>query len=194
MTTAAQKAAPSRAELEKAKEQRAYRRARRKAREAAGEIKELNIVAMMDMMTILLVFLLKSYQASTLSVNMNESDLRLPASTTQEKAAETITITVSQRDVSVNDRKVIAVQNGAIPAAAKGGKADSFYVAPLYEALKKEVDKQKYIARYNANARFEGRVSLIADKAIAYRTIMDVLYTAGQAELGDYNFLVLKSE
>jgi biopolymer transport protein ExbD len=37
-------------------------------------------------------------------------------------------------------------------------------------------------------------VSLIADKAIAYRTIMDVLYTAGQAELGDYNFLVLKSE
>ena len=51
---------------------RDFRRARRKAREAAGEIRELNIVAMMDMMTILLVFLLKSYQASTINVNMGE--------------------------------------------------------------------------------------------------------------------------
>jgi biopolymer transport protein ExbD len=195
MTTAVQKAAgPTRATLQEEKEQRVYRRARRKAREAAGEIKELNIVAMMDMMTILLVFLLKSYQASTLSVNVNEQDLRLPASTTQEKPTESITITVSQRAVSVNDREVLDVENGGIPSAAKGGKADSFYVAPLYDALKKEVDKQKYIARYNASARFEGRVSVIADKQIAYRTIMDVLYTAGQAELGEYNFLVLKNE
>ncbi|BDG05931.1 ExbD/TolR family protein [Anaeromyxobacter oryzae] len=194
MTSAAQKPAPTRAVLEKEKEQRAYRRARRKAREAAGEIKELNIVAMMDMMTILLVFLLKSYQASTLSVNMDPHALTLPASTTQEKPTEAITITVSQKDVSVNDRHVVAVENGAIPASAKGGKADSFYVAALYDALKKEVDKQKYIARYNTSARFEGRVSLVADKHIAYRTIMEVLYTAGQAELGDYNFLVLKNE
>ncbi len=194
MTSAAQKTAPTRAQLEKEKEQRAYRRARRKAREAAGEIKELNIVAMMDMMTILLVFLLKSYQASTLSVNMDPNALTLPASTTQEKPTESITITVSRKDVSVNDRHVLAVKDGAIPASAKGGKADSFDVAALYDALKKEVDKQKYIARYNAEARFEGRVSLVADKHISYRTIMDVLYTAGQAELGEYNFLVLKNE
>ncbi|WP_242395351.1 ExbD/TolR family protein [Anaeromyxobacter oryzisoli] len=194
MTTAAHAAGPSPVELEKQRQQRTYRRERRKARAAAGEIKELNIVAMMDMMTILLVFLLKSYQASTLSVNVDDHVLRLPASTTQEKPTEAITITVSQRDVSVNDRKVIDVVNGGIPAAAKGGKGDSFYVAPLYDALKKEVDKQKYIARYNSDARFEGRVSVVADKQIAYRTIMDVLYTAGQAELGEYNFLVLKNE
>jgi biopolymer transport protein ExbD len=194
MTTAARKPAPSRADLEKEKEQRAYRRARRKAREAAGEIKELNIVAMMDMMTILLVFLLKSYQASTLAVNVDPNALTLPASTTQEKPAETITITVSKNDVSVNSRHVLSLEAGLVPARAKDGKRDSFYVAPLYDALKKEVDKQKYIARYNASARFEGRVSLVADRSIAYRTIMEVLYTAGQAELGDYNFLVLKRE
>ena len=40
---------------------KALARKKRKEREAAGEIKELNITAMMDMMTIILVFLLKSY-------------------------------------------------------------------------------------------------------------------------------------
>ncbi len=57
MTTATQ---PSPEQLRREKESRAYRKARRKQREAEGEIRELNIVAMMDMMTIILVFLLKS--------------------------------------------------------------------------------------------------------------------------------------
>ncbi len=43
---------------------KAMARKKRKEREAEGEIKELNITAMMDMMTIILVFLIKSYSAS----------------------------------------------------------------------------------------------------------------------------------
>jgi biopolymer transport protein ExbD len=67
-------------------------------------------------------------------------------------------------------------------------------VGAVYDALKKEVDKQKYIAQYNKAAPFTGRVNVVADKKIPYRTLMDVLYTAGQAELGEYKFMVLKSE
>ncbi|HTN53867.1 MAG TPA: biopolymer transporter ExbD [Anaeromyxobacter sp.] len=194
MPSAADRPGPSPAQLEKEKEQRKFRRARRKAREAAGEIKELNIVAMMDMMTILLVFLLKSYQASAINVNMG-ADLSIPTSSTQLHPQENITVTVSLRDVSVNERKVVEVQNGVIPAAAKeGGRADAFYVGALYDALKKEVDKQKYIEKYNKDAPFSGRINVVADKKIAYRTLMEVLYTAGQAELGEYKFMVLKNE
>src|SRR5512139_1106196 len=133
-------------QLQREKEARDYRRARRKAREAAGEIKELNIVAMMDMMTIILVFLLKSYQASAINVNMS-ADLAIPQSTTQLHPQENITVTLSMKEVAVNDRKVVEVQGGLIPAAVKeGGRADAFYVGAVYDALKKEVDKQKYIA------------------------------------------------
>ncbi|HTP51029.1 MAG TPA: biopolymer transporter ExbD [Anaeromyxobacteraceae bacterium] len=175
------------------KQKREYRRARRKIREAAGEIKELNIVAMMDMMTILLVFLLKSYQTSTINVNMGEH-LTLPASTTQLAPQENITITLSMDELTVNDRRVLALEGGAIPAREKeGGKADAFYVGVVYDALKREVDKQKYIAQFNKTAPFSGRVNLVADKKITYRTLMEVLYTAGQAELGEYKFMVLKN-
>ncbi|HLM43960.1 MAG TPA: biopolymer transporter ExbD, partial [Myxococcaceae bacterium] len=44
--------------LQRMRYRKALARKKRKEREAAGEIKELNITAMMDMMTILLVFLL----------------------------------------------------------------------------------------------------------------------------------------
>ena len=181
-------------ELQREKEARAYRKARRKAREAAGEIKELNIVAMMDMMTIILVFLLKSYQASAINVNMG-ADLTIPQSTTQLHPQENITVTVSMKEVTVNDRAVLAVQGGVIPAVAKeGGRTDAFYVGVVYDALKKEVDKQKYIAKYNQDAPFTGRVNVVADKKVPYRTLMEVLYTAGQAELGEYKFMVLKND
>jgi len=185
---------PTPEQIQREKEARDYRRARRKQREAEGEIKELNIVAMMDMMTIILVFLLKSYQASAINVNMG-ADLTIPESTTQLHPQENITVTVSLKEVAVNDRKVVPVEGGLIPASVKeGGRADAFYVGAVFDALKKEVDKQKYIARFNKDAPFTGRVNVVADRKIPYRTLMDVLYTAGQAELGEYKFMVLKND
>jgi biopolymer transport protein ExbD len=185
---------PSRQARERQKRERDFRRARRRARQSAGEIKELNITAMMDMMTIILVFLLKSYSASSLAVNLSD-ELKLPASSTQVKPQDNINVTISLREVTVNDRAAVRVENGAIPAGDKEqGRADAFYVGAIYDALKKEVDKQKYIAQYNPSAPFTGRVNVIADRRIPYRTLMEVLYTAGQAELGEYKFMVLKSE
>jgi biopolymer transport protein ExbD len=187
-------ARPDPEQLRREKEARDHRRARRKVREAAGEIRELNIVAMMDMMTIILVFLLKSYQASAINVNMS-ADLTIPQSTTQLHPQENITVTLSLKEVAVNDRRVVDMRAGVIsPEAKEGQKADAFYVGAVYDALKKEVDKQKYIARYNKDAPFQGRINVVADRKIPYRTLMEVLYTAGQAELGEYKFMVLKNE
>ena len=192
MPTAAIPAAPTPEEAKRAKEARAYRRARRKAREAAGEIKELNITAMMDMMTIILVFLLKSYQASTLNLNVGP-EMQIPVSTTQLHPQENVSVTISMDEVAVGDHRVLGIRNGIVPASAKeGGKAEAFYVGQVYDALKAEVDKQKYIARYNPSQPFTGRVNVIADKRVPYRTLMEVLYTAGQAELGEYKFMVMK--
>ncbi len=179
--------------LEEEKQKRAYRKARRKVRQAAGEIRELNIVAMMDMMTILLVFLLKSYQTSTVNVNMGK-DFAIPQSTTLLEPQDNITVQVSMREVMVNDRKVLALEDGVVPAKDKeGGAATAFRVEPLYDALKTEVDHQKAIAKYNSRLQVAGRINVVADKRIKYRTLMDVLYTAGQAELGEYKFTVLKA-
>jgi len=174
------------------KEARDYRKARRKARERAGEIKELNITAMMDMMTIILVFLLKSYTASSTNVSMTDK-LSIPNSTTQQSPQDNVNVTITTVEITVNDKTAAAIVGGLIPAEYRAGKqANNPLVITLYQALQKEVDKQKYIAKYNPNAPFAGRVNIIADKRIPYQTLLAVLYTAGQAELGMYKLMALK--
>jgi biopolymer transport protein ExbD len=171
---------------------RKYRRAKRKARDAAGEVKELNITAMMDMMTILLVFLLKSYTAS--SNNLQQTDaLQIPNSTTQNKPQDSITVIVSQTELTVNDKRAAPVINGDVPAAYHENEDGTNMLLPsVFDMLQKEVDKQKYIARYNPAAPFTGRVNVIADRRIPYRTVLAVLYTAGQAELAQYKLMAIK--
>jgi biopolymer transport protein ExbD len=193
MTTAAKTGPGTSGERMESARQRGARRRRRHG-SGLGQINELNIVAMMDMMTILLIFLLKSYQASSISVNLSE-ELKLPVSTTQVQPQDNINVTIAMNAVTVNDREAVRAENGTIPPTAKpDGRADAFYVAAIYDALKREVDKQKYVAQYNPQAPFMGRVNVIADRRIPYRTLMEVLYTAGQAELGEYKFMVMKTD
>src|SRR5215471_17157051 len=85
---------------------RALSRKKRREREAAGEIRELNIVAMMDMMTIILVFLLKSYSASSVAMTASK-DVRPPISTTRATPKDTVAVTITPKGILVGDKKVV---------------------------------------------------------------------------------------
>src|SRR5688572_17348153 len=116
-------------------------RKKRKDREAAGEIRELNITAMMDMMTIILVFLLKSYSASTVAATVSE-DVRMPISTTRSTPKDTVAVTVTTKTIMVGEKKAVDLAGGQVPAAALAGRL----IVPVDQMLKKEVEKLKYIA------------------------------------------------
>lgn len=170
------------------------RRKRRKERESAGEIRELNIVAMMDMMTILLVFLLKSYQTTPINIAASD-DLKPPFSTAQLPPRDTVAVTVTRRHIMVGDRVVVALdgQSNVPPEYKEGGETGNF-IQPLYDALDKEVEKMKYIAQFNPNAPFSGEMSVIGDRKIPYRLLTEILYTAGRAQLDSFRFIVFKKE
>ena len=68
------------------------RKTRRRQQEHVAE--ELNIVAMMDMMTIILVFLLKSLSSSPANVPQSD-DLRLPHSTVNTSPSQALQVIVS---------------------------------------------------------------------------------------------------
>ncbi|MGI5863884.1 MAG: ExbD/TolR family protein [Myxococcales bacterium] len=182
------------------------RRKRRKEREAAGEISDLNLTPMMDMMTIILVFLLKSYSAT--GINMAASgDIAPPVSNTRLAPKDTISVTVTrcapgnergcrpgQGHVFVMDKQILSYDDDKISGQLKDGGDNGMLVLPLLEALRKEVDKVKFIAKYNSAVQFTGELSVIADRKMPYRMLTEVLYTAGQAELDSYRFVVIKAE
>jgi len=166
---------------------KALARKKRIDREAEGEIKELNITAMMDMMTIILVFLIKSYTASSITVTASE-DVRPPLSTTRTTPKDTIAITVTPKSILVGDKKKVELVNMAV----QKGDLDGKRILPLDAALQKEVEKLKYIAERNPNAPFNKEVAIIGDKRIPYELLSSVLYTAGQNELENFRFVVLQ--
>ena len=59
-------------------------------------IKDLNITPMMDMMTIILVFLLKSFSSSTSTITFDQN-LQVPKSMTQLKPKLAVTVTVTKK-------------------------------------------------------------------------------------------------
>jgi biopolymer transport protein ExbD len=168
---------------------KAMARKKRKEREAQGEIKELNITAMMDMMTIILVFLIKSYSASSVTVTASE-DVRPPVSTTRLTPKDTIAITVTPRSILVGDKKKVDLVNMQVRKENLDGKK----ILPLDAALQKEVEKLKYIAERNPNAPFTQEVSIIGDKRVPYELLSSVLYTAGQNQLENFRFIVIQKD
>ena len=171
----------------------AYRRAmarkKRIEREQEGEISELNLTAMMDMMTIILVFLLKSFSSSAVAMTSSE-DIKPPASTTRQTPRDAVPITITSRHILVKDREVARLENGQLPA----DQVQDRVIRGLDAALKKEVEKLKQIAQFRPDAPFSGEMAIIADKRVPYALLTTVLYTAGQNELDKYRFVVLQKE
>jgi biopolymer transport protein ExbD len=171
------------------KQERKFRRLRRKAREAEGEIEELNITPMLDMMTIILVFLLKTYNTSTVSVAIS-NDLLPPSSSTTLDPAETSTITITASEITVGEKPALQLNNFELPPGAT--QNGSPIITPVLSLLKKEVERQKFICKWNKSVQFEGLLSIIGDRQVPYQLLFSVLATAGQAELSNYKFVVLK--
>ncbi|HEY8211368.1 MAG TPA: biopolymer transporter ExbD [Myxococcaceae bacterium] len=167
----------------------AVSRKKRKEREAEGEIRELNITAMMDMMTIILVFLLKSYSASNVAMTSSE-DVRPPISTARTTPRDTVAVTITPKHILVGDRVVVTLAGGHIPPEQLQGRL----VTSLDASLKREVEKLKFIADRNPNAPFSRELSVIGDRKIPYDLLLTVLYTAGQNELENYRFVVIQKE
>lgn len=166
---------------------KAMARKKRRDREAEGEIKELNITAMMDLMTIILVFLIKSFSASSITVTASE-DVRLPLSAARATPKDTVAITLTSKSIMVGDRRKVELTNGVIKASDLNGKL----ILPLDAALKTEVEKLKKIAERNPTAPFNHEVSIIGDKRVSYDLLSSVLYTAGQNELENFRFIILQ--
>jgi biopolymer transport protein ExbD len=168
---------------------RKRRHNKRVRREHSGDIHDLNITPMLDMMTILLVFLLKSFASSSQDVNV--ANLVLPHSTTKLAVEEALTLMITQNEVLVDQKVVAVLENGNIRPEDLPEGPNGYLIKPLYDVLEAKADHLKRIEEFGGT-QFIGRVAVIADKTTAYRTLFRILYTAGRAEFGLFKLFVQK--
>jgi biopolymer transport protein ExbD len=169
---------------------------RRNAREP--EIDFLNITAMLDLMTIILVFLLKSMSASSASIPQSH-DLTLPPSIiTTEAAQEGVVIIISKSQILVGDDPTPIVllpgpeqlaQSGVDTKYKRSGPND-MYIVPLANALAHARETDKAIRQAKGQDASSSEAVIVADSTTPYRLLIEVLFTAGQSEFGKYHLMV----
>lgn len=179
----------------------ALRKAKRKnARDP--EIDFLNITAMLDLMTIILVFLLKSLASSAGAIPQSD-DLRLPASVmTGEPAEEGVLIVVSKSQIIVGEdsnpilklppREQLAATG--VDAKDKRGGANDMYIVPLGNRLQSARDLDKAVRAAKGLNPASSEAIVVVDKTTPYRLLIEVLFTLGQSEFGKYHLMVLSGK
>ena len=178
-----------------------YKRELRKALErnrVEPEITFLNITAMMDMMTIILVFLLKSLSTSTASLPQS-NDLQLPKSilnTSPDSEPEGLPVLVSKSQIIVGETVVCPVPPDAAQygteAKYKRGSRNDYFIVPLGSALQSWRDSDKRIRMATGKDPTRSEAILIADVTTPYRLLTEVMYTLGQTEFSRFHMMVLQ--
>jgi biopolymer transport protein ExbD len=140
---------------------------------------------MVDVFTVLLVFLLKSYSAEG-TLTAAAQNLELPSSTSTIAPQPTITITISEDTLFVEDERV-----GTLAEFAKQDGPD---IPALGRALAARVEKARLIAGSNSSVSFQGRVTILGDKNTPFATLERVMYTAARSEFGDIALAVYQQK
>jgi biopolymer transport protein ExbD len=178
-----------------------YKRELRKAiarNRVEPEINFLNITAMMDMMTIILVFLLKSLSTSTASLPQSQ-DLQLPKSiltTEPDSEPEGLAVLVSRSQIIVGETVVCPVPPDAsqygVEAKYKRGSRNDYFIVPLGSALQSWRDTDKRIRMATGRDPNQSEAILIADVSTPYRLLTEIMFTLGQSEFSKFHMMVLQ--
>lgn len=164
-----------------------HKKKKREPRVLAGEnISHLNLVPMMDMMTVLLVFLVKNFMTDPQSIQVNDT-LRPPESSATVEMAPATTITITAEDILVESKSVVRLSD--ITAAGSKDVA----IPKLRDELENEVAKREALA-IRGGPPFDGKMLLVAHQNTPYSLITSVLYTAGESKFSSYRLVVMKRE
>jgi biopolymer transport protein ExbD len=145
----------------------------------------LNLTALMDILSNLLFFLLASYTAQAVEVQQ-KNDLQLPASSSQAKLSESLTVTVSRHQILVAGVPVAPIDHGVVQAEVdEQGK-----IVPLYKRLASASASRAAAGQKEGPAN--DTVIVLADRTTDAAILTSVLRTAGQAGFVNAKFGVLQ--
>jgi biopolymer transport protein ExbD len=163
------------------------------------EVNFLNITAVLDMMTIILVFLLKGMASSSASIPQAK-DMTLPTSIiTTEPAQEGTSVLISKTQILVGDdtHPVVllpgrdSLAQSGIDAKYKRNGPNDLYIVPLANALQSARQTDKLIRQAKGIDASSSEAIVIADSTTPYRLLIEVLFTLGQSEYAKYHLMVL---
>ncbi len=170
---------------------------------ARSVVAMLSMTALVDMFTVLAVFLLQNYQTTGEVLEINDKVILPKASAVKEIKAATV-VTISKTSIQVNKETVAAFQGVK--------EQEDWMILPLKQKLQdafKELDSHRRVVGFGAikqavdsakeksvkqEKEDDTRVTVQADKGIDFLTLKKVMYTVTESGASQINFAVLKEE
>jgi biopolymer transport protein ExbD len=138
----------------------------------------LNLVALMDIFTILVFFLLVN--SSEVQELPSTKAVQLPESIVDAKPRETVIVMVTQSDVLLQGEVI-----GSVEAVL--AHEDRVFV-PLQQALERQAQR----ALSQPQGADKGEVTILGDKATPYRVLQKVMQTCTEAGFGRVSLAVVQ--
>lgn len=132
------------------------------------------LTSLIDVMTILLVFLLKNF---TVEGNLitQPKDVDLPLSTIKEQALPEFSIQLTDDSLQIEGKTLLSI--------ASFENSDSMMIVPLYEAIKDTAVILKEMTK-------KTEISIQADEDTPFNVVKRVMFTCNQAGFEDFSILV----
>jgi len=148
-----------------------------------GTNAELNVVPMVDMMTMLVIFLLQQFSA-TGEVLYMQKDIRLPDARHGQMIDQAPTVAISADQVVITGQKVADV-------ADLDRDAGYLNIPALEERLREDKKRWDFIHQSDPNRKWDGIVNIQADQKVPFRIVKRVMYSCGVAGYFNLNFAAL---
>ena len=152
-----------------------FRGARRKHEDA-----ELNLIPMIDIMSVMVAFLL--IYSTEVEVVQNAKGVEVPISTAEAKPAETVVVTITQ--------DMLLVQGEVIARMDEIRDPNTALIEPLREYLSRPLTGKDGAAQQAALAHRE--ITVLADKSLPYEVIRKVMTTCTAAAYDKLSLAVLE--
>ncbi len=146
----------------------------------------LSITSMMDMMTIILVFLLKSFAAEG-QILTNADDLILPLSSSKKNPQEiSLQLSITQDGILIDNIPIVKVKN--IKTDAQGNIMD------LMKVLERHYRQEENMVKVGALKQVKGQIIIQVDKNMAFDYLYQVMFTCGTVGYNDIHLAVMNRE
>lgn len=145
---------------------------------------KLQMTSMMDMFTILLIFLLISFSNDVVRMKI-DGNIQLPRSTAKMEYKNNVRLVVSENTLWLEDRVIARIQDGAVV----GLDPDNLQGSALYKGLKACKQKAEQSGNQEADKNL---VLFLCDKRLSFKTINGIIKTAGMAGYPNFQFGVLR--
>ena len=144
------------------------------------------LTSLIDVMTILLIYLLKSFSSEGEIVTLSK-DLMLPESSANKKPELSVVLTV-------NNDYILAENKDYLTTVDKVLSSDDLIIPELSNWLKKRREMTKEIEEHSTKTKFTGDITIQADKHIRFRLLKKIMYTCGREGYNNFSLAVLKRE